>query len=160
MPHRCLIRTRDDLIDYVKMRSLACGRLHIARAIDEGSVEVLGGFKEIPPSYQEKYPFIARPGWIVRVNSVRGTQWHVAVTVKEGSRDMYAFVMVHSVPWKHWVGGSTPLYKGDYPDRYETLRSAACGRGVREGEPDENEGDKHGGRRQTSGSRSDDGSGR
>lgn len=114
------IRTRSDLLWYIQEHapSGAC-----RRAVIEGQVSVLGGFNVIPPNGWE--------GWIVKVTSVHGKDWLVAVTVHP-TKHFYYVRMIDKIPWAWWVGTvpSLPPYaitNGDVP-----LQAARTRRQARE----------------------------
>jgi hypothetical protein len=102
-----MIRTREQLLEFLADRLKRVGRRHVARAIECGKVEVLGGFLRVPPSDS--------PGWIVRAVSDNGETYHAAVMCP-----FYGVRMVDVVPWHHWAGGMA-----DHPDRYRRLRDTA-----------------------------------
>lgn len=85
----------------------------LSTALDTGVVELLGGFKPLPTSN--------KPGWIVRVTSVYNTTYIIAVAVDRGKP--YWF-QVQDFSWCHYVGdtASNPLYQGDEPRVYKTLK--------------------------------------
>jgi len=80
----------------------------VRRACLLGTVEVLGGFREIPPS--------TSPGWILRIKTQRGVS-HLAV-VRPTERD-YHVVSAHEVPWHLWVGGPPEKYRENPPTLYD-----------------------------------------
>jgi len=94
-----------------------CSRKAICRALQEGQIEFLGGFKPIPPTDY--------PGWIVQVTSVFGKSWYVAVIAY---CDRYGIRILKDVPWQNWVGTTldiefrAQLYSGDHPKEYLELR--------------------------------------
>lgn len=92
-----------------------CSRKAICRALQEGKIEFLGGFKPIPPT--------SYPGWIVQVTSVFGKVWCIAVIAYQ---DRYGIRVLEDVPWNKWVGSTaknrTILMNGDHPEKYWELR--------------------------------------
>ena len=96
-----------------------CARKAICRAINEGQVEFFGGFNPIPPT--------THPGWIMRVTSVHGRTWYVAVICYDRR---YGIRILRDVPWDKWYGTDSrgvfgpPLYRGDNPEEYKILREA------------------------------------
>ena len=92
-----------------------CPRKAIVRALNEGQVEFFGGFDPVPPT--------THPGWIVRVTSVYGKTWYVAVI---SYRDHYGIRILRDVPWENWIGSTaknrTALMNGDHPTEYWKLR--------------------------------------
>lgn len=95
-----------------------CSRKAIVRALSEGQVEFFGGFSLIPPTTQ--------PGWIIRVTSVYGKTWYVAVIAH---RDHYGIRILRDVPWGNWIGENSwgdafkvHLFSGDYPGKYKKLK--------------------------------------
>lgn len=112
------IRTRSELLWYIAEHapSGAC-----RRAIVEGKVVVLGGFCVIPPNGWK--------GWIVKVTSIHGKDWLVAVTLHP-TKHHYYVRMVEKVPWAWWVGvvASIPLHgimDGDIPIQAARARRQA-----------------------------------
>jgi len=103
-------RNRNDLVDWLETRPL---RKAIARALHEGTTEVVGGFYMIPPFY--------RSGWVVRVASIHKRIWILAIII---SGKKYEIRTLKEIPWKHWSGGNAinTLYAGDRPDEYRRLK--------------------------------------
>ena len=96
-----MIRTRDQLLDKL---AEWCKRRAIRRALEEGTVEVCGGFNTDPPC------------WIVKVTSAHGAVWAVGVQPNGMVR------ILEFIPWRLWAGGESPLYKGDNPKKYQRLK--------------------------------------
>lgn len=95
-----------------------CPRKAIVRALNEGQVEFFGGFNPIPPT--------THPGWIIRVTSVYGKTWYVAVIAY---RDHYGIRILRDVPWGNWdsyfwdkTHRKGELYSGDNPEEYLKLK--------------------------------------
>lgn len=93
-----------------------CSRQAICRALNEGQVEFFGGFDLIPPT--------TRPGWVLRVTSIHGRIWYVAVIVYD---HRYGIRILRDVPWDRWVGSQWSgsrwqLYNGDHPGEYQKLK--------------------------------------
>jgi len=94
-----------------------CSRKAICRALNEGQVEFFGGFDPIP--------LTTHPGWIMRVTSIRGRTWYVAVICYDRR---YGIRILRDVPWDKWHGTDSrgvfgpPLYRGDHPEEYKELR--------------------------------------
>lgn len=92
-----------------------CPRPSIVRALSEGSVEFFGGFNPVPPT--------KHPGWIVRVTSIHGKIWYVAIIVYQ---QRFGIRVLKDVPWGRWVGDSRgqpgSLYNGDDPIEYLKLK--------------------------------------
>ncbi len=92
-----------------------CPRPAITRALYEGEVEFFGGFDPVPPT--------SDPGWIIRVTSVHGKIWYVAVIAY---RDHYGIRILRDVPWGNWQGSTaknrTALMNGDNFIEYWELR--------------------------------------
>lgn len=112
-------QTENDIIDWLIDN---CPRPAIARALDHGKVEYLGGFNLIPPS--------TLPGWILKVTSVHGKQWIIAVLAND-TKHVYEIRIIKSVPWKNWIGTDSlfnhrtfriKLFSGDNPELYKELR--------------------------------------
>jgi len=94
-----------------------CPRKAIVRALSEGIVEFYGGFNPVPPTTD--------PGWVIRVTSVYGKTWYVAIIAY---RDHYGIRILRDVPWGNWCGSMaknrTALMNGDNPTEYWELREA------------------------------------
>jgi len=109
-------RDRNDLVSWLEMRPL---RKAIARAMQEGTVEVIGAFSLIPPSYPG--------GWIVRITSIYKRTWIIAISpLMTGGKNPYWVRIIPEVPWKFWYGGnvSSSLSVGDHPEEYRRLKDA------------------------------------
>lgn len=106
------LRTRDDVIDYIIDK---CPDRAITRALKEGKVEFLGGFRQVPPATD--------PGWIVRGTLLSGRRVH-AVVIAYNSTARYGIRRVRRVPWEMWWGDASGLafYRGDFPDKYKHLK--------------------------------------
>lgn len=98
---------RDSVLTWITFHS---SRRGVIRAIEEGRVEHLGGFRYIKE--------LGRSGWICRVTSEYGRVWIVAC----GTNGTLKYLK--AVPWNHYVGsvGATPLYSGDNPKIYLGFR--------------------------------------
>lgn len=108
------IRTRNGLIKWLEENA---PRRAIARAMQEGQVEVCGGFKQIPPSLS--------PGWIVKIISKFNKTWYVIIQkIRTANPDTYRIWMRGGIPWKFWIGdqSNNKLYQGDKPLEYKRLR--------------------------------------
>jgi len=106
------IRTRNNLLEWLERNApYPC----IKRALLEGKVEVLGGFKQVPPS--------VRPGWIVKITSKFNRIWYVAVKIQP--QEKYKTYVLEKVPWKFWIGdeSNNPLYQGDLSEKYKRLKN-------------------------------------
>lgn len=97
-------------------------RRSVLRALENGKVEVIGGFKRILPG--------TSPGFIVKVESYPrsgcpGGRWIIAVICKSAT-EVYARV-IPNIPWDQWDGkiDRKTIYEGDNPHDYELLRNAA-----------------------------------
>lgn len=101
------IETRTQLIDFIVAHAPSGS---VSRACYEGTVNVLGGFTEVPPS--------TRPGWIVVVTSRFGQMWYVAIQPNEDTRK-FEVREIERVPWKNYIGrddrGGYSIYDGDDP---------------------------------------------
>ena len=102
-------KTKDNLLEWLIYN---CPRKAIVRSLLTKGAELLGGFSLIPPS--------ARPGWIVRVTSIYGKKWIVAIIPAEGRPDYEIRILKH-VPWENYVGGVNEVYQGDKPLYYKGL---------------------------------------
>lgn len=105
-------QTRDHIIGWLEKH---CPRKSIVRAISEGTTELLGGFNQIPPSNKS--------GWIVRVRSITGRVWLVAVSPNKNQTD-YEIRIPKEVPWGFWMDclNPNPVYAGDKPWLYRSLK--------------------------------------
>lgn len=112
-------QSKDQIIDWLMDN---CPRPAIARALDYGKVEFLGGFKPIPPS--------ALPGWILKVTSIYGRKWIIAILAND-IKHIYEIRIMKTVPWKNWVGIDRlfnhknfrdTLFSGDHPELYKELK--------------------------------------
>lgn len=106
-------RNKNDILRWLAKN---CPRKAIVRSLD--NAELLGGFNPIPPS--------SRAGWIVRVTSVYGRVWIVAVIPCVGKPD-YEIRVLSKVPWKNYIGchDSSCVYGGDRPYLYRSLKEKA-----------------------------------
>ena len=99
------IETRTQLIEHIMDYAPVGG---ISRACHEGEVNVLGGFRVIPPG--------TRPGWIVVVTSRFEQVWIVAVQPNEDTRK-FEVREIKRVPWESYVGIEEQvgysIYNGD-----------------------------------------------
>ena len=79
-----------------------------------------GGFHRIPP--------LSATGFVVRVTSVHGHQWVVAVVPFENSKQ-WLVCLVDQVPWDQWIDArartSYSIYRGDHPAQYMEFKRAA-----------------------------------
>lgn len=105
------IRTRAQLIEWLVKNPPS---LAIKRAIEEGSIEHLGGFMS------------ACPYWLIRVTSPRFKKtWLIKIVYH---RFIMAFVdTMNGVPWDRWVGdrSTNALYTGDSPKQYKEFKENA-----------------------------------
>lgn len=112
-------QSKDNVIDWLIDN---CPRPAIERALIDGRIEFLGGFKPIPPS--------TLPGWILIVTSVYNTQWNIAILAND-IKHIYEIRIIKYVPWKNWVGTNfwnndsfrIKLFSGDNPKKYKELRN-------------------------------------
>ena len=95
-----------------------CPRKSIVRALRDGTVEHLGGFSKIPPT--------SHPGWIVRVTSIHGKEFIVAVIAYQ---NRYGIRVLSEVPWLNWIGdqdrSDSSLISGDDPQKYWCIKRHA-----------------------------------
>jgi hypothetical protein len=96
------IRTRDQLLNWLEDDAARLNRRSVVRAFAEGAVEVLGGFNTDPPC------------WIIKMRGINKV-WKIAVFARTNG---YGWKLLDRVPWEKWVGGNSPLYRGDFPERY------------------------------------------
>lgn len=94
----------------------------IRRAVDDGGkVEVLGGFKEIPPANES--------GWVVQITSKHKRMWLVAVVPKVNNHS-YQVYRISEIHWIHWEGKPIKepfnVYNGDNPLEYDKRRREKC----------------------------------
>lgn len=108
------IRTRNDLIYWLMNHA---PRRAIARAMEEGKIEVCGGFSRIPCTP-------CRDGWIIRITSIFNKTWIIAV--KPQLWEGYRAYIIPKIPWEYYIGDKSDnkLYKGDKPEEYKELRNA------------------------------------
>lgn len=113
------LRSRDDIIDWLIEN---CPRPAIVRALIDGKIEFLGGFKPVPPSIL--------PGWILKVISVHDKVWYVAVLAND-TKHCYEIRLINYISWEHWVGTDAltnhksfrdKLFSGDNPKKYKELK--------------------------------------
>jgi len=109
--------SRDGLVDWLE-KNIA--RKAIVRAMDEGTVEVMGGFSTISPT--------TFPGWIVRVTSIHKKIWNIAILAANGKLEIR---IINKLPWGMWAGehSENTLYTGDYPKQYKEFRDAKKSKG-------------------------------
>ena len=115
-------QSKNNIIDWLIQN---CPRKAVVRALIDGDVEFLGGFRSIPPSIL--------PGWILRVTSIYGKKWNIVVLAND-VKHCYEIRIIKSIPWKNWIGlkinirGDNilldELFCGDNPEKYEELRNA------------------------------------
>lgn len=115
------LHTREDLISFVV--SGVSHRRTLLRAITQGELEVLGGFKRVPPR--------GLPGWILLATSpITGQRYCLGVvTGKDGTHSVWNSAE-DVIDWCSWVGDSetcsnNELMRGDNPTRYGELKHAA-----------------------------------
>ena len=96
---------RDDVLSWIKSHT---SRRGVVRAIEEGRVEYLGGFRFVRE--------LNGSGWICRATSEYDRTWLVACGTNGTLR------YLNSVPWEHYVGGENHLYSGDNPKVYLGFR--------------------------------------
>ena len=106
------IRNRSDLIEYVYGHAPYNA---IARAMDEGKVENLGGFIADPL-------YLNDDGYVIRVKSRAGKEWLLAISGVTNK-----ITIVSKVPWENWIGTGMrdSLFAGDFPNKYEKERQDA-----------------------------------
>ena len=92
---------RDDVLSWIKSHT---SRRGVVRAIEEGRVDYLGGFRFIRE--------LNGSGWLCRVASEYGRVWVVACGTNGTLR------YLKTIPWYHYVGSTTgnTLYAGDTPE--------------------------------------------
>lgn len=114
------LRDRTDLIEIVAREKTLPPA--VRRACLTGTVEVLGGFEEIPLGS-------GLSGWGLAITGSHGTTWTVAVIP---NIHVYLVRLIEEIPWYLWVGDTLDLdtysiYQGDHPTLYETRKRAALG---------------------------------
>jgi len=111
------IRTRNDLINWLEKNAPTPS---IKRALQEGSVENLGGFKSCIGK---------KPGWIVKVTSKFKKIWYISIYYSiVCSSGLNSFIRpMNNYDWKDWIGDKSEnkLYLGDNPLLYKELRDNA-----------------------------------
>lgn len=104
-------KCRSDFILWVMANS---PRRDIARIMNEGEIEMLGGFNRIPPT--------PHPGWILRVTSKNKKVYQVAVTMNEKDWLLVVWPRVSEIPWEEYNGNphrkKWTVYDGDNPLEY------------------------------------------
>lgn len=87
----------------------------VKRALQTGTIEVLGKFKEIPP--------FASPGWIVKIESKYHKIYYAGILRTQFTMGI-CYVTSERIFWKYWIGDkcNTPLNQGDNPKLYKELR--------------------------------------
>lgn len=112
------IRNRNDLFEILEKKPpWKMGQ--ILTAFSTGKTELLGGFRQIPPS--------PLPGWIIIVTSKHGTVWNVVVTAHENPPRFTTWI-VQRIPWEYWAGKinrDPTVYDGDKPIKYEERKLKA-----------------------------------
>jgi hypothetical protein len=107
---------RTDLIRLCQAgaRSRAC-----QRAFSNGRVEVLGVFNPITPRAD-------RPGWLIRVTSINGTDWYLSLVDDLTSHHVCPQSRAY---WENWAGDPLAerwtLTSGDSPELYGRYRDEA-----------------------------------
>ena len=109
--------TRSELIAFAYDRvSRGC-----QRALQSGQVEVLGGFAPLLPR--------AQPGWLIRVTSVNGTVWLIAVSVHPEQPWECEVWGADFILWANWVGDPkrqvSTIYEGDNRIKCQALHEEA-----------------------------------
>lgn len=111
-------RTRNDVILYAQARapSRACRRAF------ENKVELLGGFEPL-------HPLGYLPGWLLRVTSIHGRMWLIAVTISAVCPNNPLVDELDCIPWERWTGHTdripVTIYDGDNPWDYARRRKEA-----------------------------------
>ena len=105
---------REKLLDWLEANP-PTGMPRIARAMQDGRVELLGVFSPIPP--------FAHSGWVVKVVSRYGVVWHVVISLDEANKKYFSF-LIDNIPWDNYCGeqSSNPLYQGDKPEKYKGFK--------------------------------------
>lgn len=92
-----------------------------ARAINEGRVELLGGFSSIPP--------LSDPGFLLKVTSRHGREWIIAISIDEIKHRYKVWIAGPEIPWWYWMGcvdgPRRPAYDGDHPMKYAEKQKEA-----------------------------------
>lgn len=102
---------RSDFILWVMANS---PRKDITRWLNDGKVEILGGFDQIPPSIY--------PGWIIQVITPHKILHNIAVTLDEIKWLLGIWELYSPVPWEYYNGNKIRkywcLFDGDNPNQY------------------------------------------
>ena len=111
------LRTRNEIMKWLEEHA---PRPAIARAMQEGSTELLGVFRHVLP--------YGKMGWIVNVTSKHGSVWHVGIHAHEHMQGYWCHV-TSQVFWEHWMGDvgegqNKQLCRGDNPDKYREMKNA------------------------------------
>ncbi len=106
-------QNRNDIIKWA-MDNLPKSFRTIARSFEEGVVEFLGGFKDIP---------LLNPGWMISVTSKHGHTRYLFISTC-GNNDYRLFVL-REIDWECWDGDKSDnkLYRGDNPEKYKELKN-------------------------------------
>ena len=104
------IRNRNELIEFLEEHA---PNPSIARALQEGTVENLGGF----------FGGAAGDYWVMRVISRFNKIWYVATRPRIFQKEYHAYEL-KEVSWEFWEGdkSTNKLYQGDNPKEYKLLR--------------------------------------
>ena len=100
-------RDRYDIIEWL-IKVVA--RPAVNRALENGKIEHLGAFKNLPPGNL--------CGWVITVESEHNSIWVIAVTQNMGRCRVTGLVRI---PWEDYIGGESKLAQGDCPDNYILL---------------------------------------
>lgn len=107
-----------------------CTRKSVVRAMDEGTVENFGAFRDIGP-------VPVQSGWIVKVTSDTGKIWTLEIVPRPASKRWHGYSIYitghiayddSSILWDHWLYDNVaepftnPVYIGDNPTEYARLR--------------------------------------
>jgi len=102
-------RDRYDVIEWIIATT---PRRSILRAMEEGRIEFLGAFEELPPD--------GLSGWILNVESP-GHNTEFVIGVIPDLESTKAILFNH-IPWTKYKGGTSELNQGDDPEEYKLLR--------------------------------------
>jgi len=106
---------RSEFILWIEQNS---PRKDIVRFLNDGGIDILGGFSCIPPSIN--------PGWIIRTTSKNNQVYNVAITLDTKRHWLHIWV-VGRVPWENYIGktkrGAWSVYDGDNPEHSQLQKA-------------------------------------
>lgn len=112
-------RDRHDVIDWAAVHIPKSYRT-VARSLEEGQVEFLGGFKCFSCMTLSRMS-----GWMIKVTSKFNKIYYIFVYIDLAMQ--LRLSIMDTLNWKSWDGDKTdnPLYQGDHPEEYRRLKDEA-----------------------------------